>query len=609
MQAILLASLLSFQDPAPALQEQREVCVARVLNPAGRPQAGARLQFVYKGLRSAPGPADDFVEAKSDARGMCRAALLPGRRYSTWARWADGASYIEEGVEAGSFLQLSTDPAARPREVVCAGLQDWEKLGALRFRVNLLSESLHFVPLRRRGDRLQIPALPQSATLRRQVEILDAAGEVLWALDLPAPHERATLDLPTLRERVFRVTDPQGRGIPGAAIRRQLPNTWYSDSPVLGSMERFRVRWPVIGRTDAEGWLRCKIPIDPKGHPPTLFCAQKPGYSRALGGRGQLGPIINGHTLERGEKPPGHQPFTLRERAPSRIAGSPAYRRSPLLVRWRVHYHVRGNRFMGMPMDEILRPDAQGQYPSLPNPESTLVDFAAWPRLPRAGQPGGPAMIHTHMPYTEVMGKRPIPWADLVPRPRNHVLTLQVVDHDGRPADRALCWLADIRDGKPVARTRAVFRSNQRGRVQVTADRLPAFLLVVTRQGHYQTLLKEQPAAHPLRIQLRRRPRVQLRLVDPSGQVHAHRRLDGQARPTLSDAGKLLAPHHYAATVYGYMDRIVTDAEGRADLFLLPSRSDRGLGLLHGSAATPPIWIPGQGPWPQQVLEVEVPGR
>jgi hypothetical protein len=271
------------------LLQQETPLAGRVLDGAGAPAANATVTLLHRPIPRHCDPAREHrVVVATDARGAFKAALRDGARYSAWAATATAASAIEEGVDGG-FVELHLLDGTGPRTVAVEGLDAWREAATFRWRAVVGGEHVDFAPVAFAAGAVTLPPLPPFAS--RNVEVLRADGEVLWASNLP--HD-AALQVPPPREHAVRVTDPAGAPIAGVEVLAHVRNYWATCSAGVEPLDRFLALWPVQGRSDDRGELVVRVPERSGAATRLWLLAQKDGW------RGSLDGVLDGKRFAAG---------------------------------------------------------------------------------------------------------------------------------------------------------------------------------------------------------------------------------------------------------------------------------------------------------------------
>jgi hypothetical protein len=304
---------------APVPQDEPR-CNGRVVDAQGKPVAGAAVTLLHRPIPwSLDGGPESRVAGATDASGRFRAEFAADTVYSAWARWNGKATAIAEGVEAGEFVELREAPGAGPQTITLTGLEAWPDAAMFGFRAAVGTEHLDFVSVERRGDRIEVPALPPRRV--RVVEMLDGAGEIVWAADCPPVDATgATIAIPPPEVWPVRVTGADGAPIAGARVRWHLRNYWYCESDILEFRERFLALWPVAGTTDADGRLAVRKPKQ-DGYQRLLLVTMQDGHEISFDGLCDGFVFKNGEgTKEEAPAEPGPAPLEIRLRKAPELA-------------------------------------------------------------------------------------------------------------------------------------------------------------------------------------------------------------------------------------------------------------------------------------------------
>ncbi|MBK8100003.1 MAG: hypothetical protein IPK26_23105 [Planctomycetes bacterium] len=265
----------------------RRATVLRVVDVAGRPIADATVTCTGTVLHAEPwSDKADVVTATTDARGLARAALIPGLGYHGWALGpaaADGkrlSSTPNAWFGAGGVVNVLADVDLSPRDVVISGLEPWREF-APRIVVTTVLPGQAAVPLVVGADgHASVPALPPG---QQWLQMRAANGELLWRTPLQA----GPVAVPPPLRVSLRAEDKDGQPLAGVTVRLRDPKTQFVafDAPLpVAPWTGARL----IGVTAADGRLEAIVPADwnpfvgQQGD--LLFEFDLPGHVRALSG-------------------------------------------------------------------------------------------------------------------------------------------------------------------------------------------------------------------------------------------------------------------------------------------------------------------------------------
>jgi hypothetical protein len=485
------------------------------------------------------------------------------------------ATTCEESVTAGDFVTLSADPSGQPHRVYVKGSDAWAAVGPLSYRALVGSENMDLVPVSMVDGVLQVPPLPSTA--ERVFEVVDRTGEVLWA-DTPARDgDKLVLAIPPPHEVQLVVLDDHGKPLPGATILHHIRSYWFTNSPGVPDMDRFRPLWPICGVTDASGSLRVRVCVEPPdvNHPqPSMhFMARKPGYRTILSGVQDGKPYRNGRIGEQS----GLQ-FTLAKVEPFRIklqdSSSAPVKGSPAFFTWRIQvYTADGNGSTGLPFQELGRVGEGALSFDAPPPIDEEALETAWTVLPDAVRSAAAARgsVPPMLCRTEIVGT-PAEGYQLH-FPDDSSRRIQVADPDGRPAERAVVMVTPVVDGDPDTEHSRMVRTDRLGRALVGLKSNTCRIAVVTRTGAGAGVLKSDDK-EPWRLQLGALAKVQGRMIDADGKPVA----GGVIRISRCDGGSeeegSITPRELNC-LYEALPVMKSDAEGRFTLVYL--RGERSL--------------------------------
>lgn len=554
----IAASLVSFamaQEP-PAVQ-----VTGRVLGPDRKGIPAATVELLHRRIPFAPdGGAEDRVRVVSNQAGVFRAEVTAGRRYTLRAFWTDGASRVEEGVEAGSFVTLLADPQAHARKVTVEGLEPFAARGPFRLRAIVGGESIDFVDAPIDGGLAVLPPMP--AFEQRPFEVLDAAGTAFWCGSPGAAptHEvdgAMQLTVPPPYELELRVCDAESSApLAGARIQFHIRNHWITGAQRYAFGERFRAVWPDLGSTDPEGRLRVHLPLPAEARAGELpsklwLLAHREGYRSDLSGW-EGGKAVRAGTL----LPTAPAALEIRLEAAGQMRtklveaeGKGPLRATKALLGWRVY--VRGEGVgLGTPFFELadivdgtLVHAAPAQGARL---ESLVLDDPAQRRFNWQGN-APESELALHVPGEEFR-------------------EVEVLLPDGRPGSRVLLF-AEL-DSKAQARNDArVVRADRLGRALVSV-RGPTRVLAADGLA-YGTLHIDPGGRGALRIQMRPRPVQRVRVLDDAGEPVP------SALLVVRFVNQPLAwdeeiSETQKAILLRWADAVATDADGRAQIPFAP---------------------------------------
>ncbi|MCC6785567.1 MAG: hypothetical protein IT457_22130 [Planctomycetes bacterium] len=548
----IAASLVSFamaQEPSPA------VVAGRVLGLDRKGVAEATVELLHREIAfSHECGREERVRVVSNRTGVFRAAVSPGRRYTLRAFWADGASRVEEGVEAGGFVTLVADPQAHARRVEVEGLQPFAERGPFTLRVVVGGETIDFVDVPIADGVAALPPMP--AFDQRPLEVLDARGSALWC-DQPvaaSTHEvdgamKLIVPAPYLVE--LRVCDDKDSApLAGARIQFHVRNHWITNSPRYAFGERFRAVWPELGVTDHEGRLRVHVPLPDTARAAELptklwLLAHRDGYRSNASGWESGKPFRTGKLLE---TVPAELEIRLEAEAPARTKLVDAEGAEPLvatkaLLGWRLW--VRGEGVgTGMPyfaladvVDGVLvhPPPALGA-----RLESMVLNDVRQRRVSwQSGAPDGDLALHS---------------------PGEELLPIEVLLPDGRPGARVLVF-AEYAGPTRTEHDPRVARTDRLGRALVSIR--GSTRVFVSDGAAYGTLLVDPSRREALRIEMKSRPLARVRVLDfedaPVAGVVVSATNTGMlaaADSELSEAQRRLLQR--------WTEIVLTDDEGRA---------------------------------------------
>jgi hypothetical protein len=461
--AALALTLLT--SPAAVIPQQPLRALAgRVLDGSGEPVAGARVFLLHRPLPIlVAAEREERREARTDAAGLFRVEVRDGRDHSVWARWDQGATEIEDGVQAGTFVVLRADPRAAPATLRVLGAEAWAERGPLRYEVLAGGEQADFVPIVAEDGSLRVPPLPGCDFRVLRVRTADGA---LLRCERLEPGE-AELQIPPPFEFEVRVRDAAGGGaVAGAEVRFHLLNHWLNASPRFPGMERFDALWPLAGRTDAEGRLRARVCIwRPEGatQPPALrLLVRAEGREGAAVARLAAGPTGSQAAAEQPVVEvalAGAEPLALQV-----LDGGERVRTGALRLTWRIQVESEQGR-IGLPFVETLDlagdAGAAGLRIARRMPAEAVIE-SAWLELSerqRAARTGDGEVAAPSWERLLVEGP-------VLRLPEAGDTVVQLTTPDGQPAARAMVWLTAV---DPRGRAEAVraMRADRRGRVLV----------------------------------------------------------------------------------------------------------------------------------------------
>lgn len=548
----IACSLVSFamaQEPSPAL------VAGRVLGPDRKGVTGATVELLHREIAfSHEDGREERVRVVSNQAGVFRAAVDPTRRYTLRAFWADGASRIEEGVEAGAFVTLVTDPQAHARRVEVEGLQPFAERGPFTLRVVVGGETIDFVDAPIADGVAALPPMPTFD--QRPFEVLDAKGSVLWC-DQPvaaATHEvdgamKLVVPAPYLVE--LRVCDDKDSApLAGARVQFHVRNHWITSSPRYAFGERFRAVWPELGTTDHEGRLRVHVPL-----PDTARAAELPAklwlVAHRDGYRSNVSGWEGGKAFRAGkllDTAPAELELRLEAEAPLRAKLVDGEGAAPLvatraLLGWRLW--VRGEGVgTGMPyfafadvVDGVLVQSPPTRGARL---ESMVLDDVRQRRVSwQSGAPDGDLALHS---------------------PGEEFLPIEVLLPDGRPGARVLVF-AEYAGPTRTEHDPRVARTDRLGRALVSI-RGPTRVFACDGAA-YGTLLVDPSRREALRIEMKPRPLARVRVLDSADAPVAGVVVSATNTGLLASADSELTEAQ-RRLLQRWTEIVLTDDEGRA---------------------------------------------
>ncbi len=310
---LLIAAIASLAPVVIARGQQREPLVGRVLDRAGEPVEAAEVSLAYCRSRApvGEGGSDECLRAVTDARGRFRVSILPSRSYSIDARWRDAAgrdhvSEIREGGVVGEFLELresARSPWPPGWRVRVVGLEAWERHGPFGYRVLTAGRARRVVEVEavEGSSELLLPPLPDG---RGTFQVLDRNGGPLLAAALSVDPgngevEVVRIDPPEVRELLV-VSAEGGEAIAGARVWHRSVRERSPLVPLRWDARVDQDWWREVGRTDAEGRIRCEVAPDPiVPRTEQVFLVEADGYAATVAGWRQADPFVAwGHARE-----------------------------------------------------------------------------------------------------------------------------------------------------------------------------------------------------------------------------------------------------------------------------------------------------------------------
>jgi hypothetical protein len=566
--ALLLQLAAMAQDSA----RPRRPHPGRVLDERGQPLAGAHVVLASQGRDDAfrNHPRHDVVRVTTRADGRFTAAIDPQLDYLAWAVAGDQpGSVVGRAVEVGMQpVELQITPHDRPplAAIEVRGLAPWRALGRMRLRAVPLDCGMPVSegPLDD-TDQLPLPPLPPVARCLLLFFLGDRLVHDAIAM------ASSPVSLPPPRRVPVRVTGADGKPNGNAALDRVVIPSQANHSMRIWPMRAGRF-YAASTANDGTAELVVGAAQDPRTHPlstPIVFLASSPGHvETSLGlhstpfvagepitGRAALAPL----EIQVRAAPADARPLRIKAdpAVAVRALGTLQVRTGPSSVQVRLAW-------------ELSREGDRASTAHLPaefTPQSIELDQHLLRLEPSDRFARAPVVAVPTLPMAALQESRPFRPEQLQP------VRLQVMAGGAGPAPRALVFAMPAANGAADELTHAMRTyTDQAGRLVLPA--VPGRLLVIALTDHAwgQTWVAPDDD-RPHVLTLEPMARVDLRVVgaDGAGAPGATFRVVSQLSACGGQPGEAALTDLAKAIAFSNLDRLRSDAEGRAPLLLLPN--------------------------------------